>query len=248
MSDAVRLFLIAMQFLTRLPAPRNLAATEDQLGKSSRFFPLVGVLVGGAAALVFWSTRKFLPHSAAALCAVAFASFLTNGFHEDGLADSFDGFGGGWTRERTLEIMRDSRLGSYGVLSLVFLILGKFSFLSALPPNQVWRSMIVAHVASRWTVLPLCIWLPYARREGQGGLVAQRIGKIELLIGTATLLAVSGLLSWPRALASLAGVALVVFLTGRYYRSRLGGVTGDCLGASNQIAETVVYLAAAIAF
>jgi adenosylcobinamide-GDP ribazoletransferase len=242
MADSLRLFLIAMQFLTRLPAPKSLDTTQEQLGRASRFFPLIGVLVGAFAALVFLSARNFLPHSPSVFCALAFAALLTNGFHEDGLADSFDGFGGGWTRERTLEIMRDSRLGTYGVLSLIFLILGKYTFLSVLPPSLAWRSLIVAHVAGRWTVLPLCLWLPYARQEGQGGLVAQRIGVVELLIGSATLLAACFLFSLRQALACLAACALVTYLSGRYYRSRLGGITGDCLGATNQLTELAVYL------
>src|SRR5688572_21341467 len=188
MGEWLRLFLIAIQFLTRLPVPGKLYASEETLGKAAQFFPLVGALVGAGAALTFWLLQFLLPHSAAALCAIIFTAFITNGFHEDGLADSFDGFGGGWTKEQTLEIMRDSRLGTYGALALVFLILGKFSFLSTLAPGQVWRWLIVAHTASRWTVLPLCAWLPYARAEGQGKLVAKQIGKAEILIGSVTLL------------------------------------------------------------
>jgi adenosylcobinamide-GDP ribazoletransferase len=117
-----------------------------------------------------------------------FTTFITNGFHEDGLADTFDAFGGGWTRERTLEIMRDSRIGTYGALALIFLVLAKYVFLTALPPQQVWRWLIVAHAASRWTVLPLCIWLPYARAEGQGKLVARQVGVAAFVVGSATFL------------------------------------------------------------
>src|SRR4029079_2424211 len=147
-----------------------------ELGKAASFFPLVGAIVGGTAALVFLGSVRLFPLNVAVLIAICFGSFITNGFHEDGLADTFDGLGGGWTRERALEIMRDSRLGTYGTLALIFLILGKYIFLVSLEPGQIWRCLIVAHTASRWTVLPLCSWLPYARAEGQGKLVAKQIG------------------------------------------------------------------------
>ena len=170
-----------------------MSTSESDIGKAAAFFPLVGVIVGGAAALVFLALQKILPLSAAVLCAVSFGAFLTNAFHEDGLADSFDGFGGGWTKDRTLEIMRDSRIGTYGTLALIFLIFGKVMFLSQLPPGQVWRWLIVGHTAARWTTLPLCVWLPYARAEGQGKLVAKQVGVLEVIVGTFTLLLVLAL-------------------------------------------------------
>jgi adenosylcobinamide-GDP ribazoletransferase len=247
-----RLFLIAVQFLTRLPVPDKLQTSEETLGKATKFFPLVGVIVGAGAALTFWLLQLLLPHSAAVLFAIIFTAFITNGFHEDGLADTFDGFGGGWTKEQALEIMRDSRLGTYGALALVFLILGKYSFLSSIAhgpqggPGQVWRWLIVAHTASRWTVLPLCAWLPYARAEGQGKLVAKQVGKAEIFIGSVTFFATIFLLSWQSALAAVLVTGLATLLSGFYYRARLSGVTGDCLGATNQIAEVSLYLTAVI--
>ena len=249
MAEWLRLFFIAIQFLTRLPVPQSLAASEETLGRATRFFPLVGVIVGAGAALTFWLLHYLLPHSAAVLGAIIFAALITNGFHEDGLADTFDGFGGGWTKEQTLEIMRDSRLGTYGALALVFLILGKYSLLSSIAsvsPGQIWRWLIVAHTASRWTVLPLCAWLPYARAEGQGKLVAKQIGKADIFIGSVTLLVTVLLLSWPAALAAVLVTGLATLLSGLYYRARLSGVTGDCLGATNQIAEVSLYLTAVI--
>jgi adenosylcobinamide-GDP ribazoletransferase len=246
MTEWLRLFLIAIQFLTRLPVPDKLQASEETLGRATRFFPLVGVMVGAGAALTFSSLRRPLPHSAAVLCAIIFTAFITNGFHEDGLADAFDGFGGGWTKEQALEIMRDSRLGTYGALALVFLILGKYSFLSALAPGQVWRWLIVAHAASRWTALPLCAWLPYARAEGQGKLVAKQIGKTEIFVGSVTLFITVLLLSWRGAFAALLATSLAPLLSGLYFRARLSGLTGDCLGAANQLTEVSLYLTAII--
>src|SRR5882762_724748 len=199
----IRRFLVAVQFLTRLPVPRALNSSETDIGKAAAFFPLVGVIVGGGAALVFVGLQRILPLPASVLCAIVFAALMTNGFHEDGLADSFDGFGGGWTKDRVLEIMRDSRIGSYGTLALIFVILGKLNFLSVLPQDQIWRWLIVAHTAARWTILPLCAWLPYARVEGQGKLVAKQVGALEIIAGTVTLFLVLLLIPWRAALAAL---------------------------------------------
>ncbi len=242
----IRRFLVAVQFLTRLPVPRSLNSSETDIGKAAAFFPLVGVIVGGGAAFLFVVLQKILPLPASVLGAVIFATFLTNGFHEDGLADSFDGFGGGWTKDRVLEIMRDSRIGTYGTLALIFVILGKVTFLSSLPASQIWRWLIVAHTASRWTILPLCAWLPYARAEGQGKLVAKQVGALEIITGTVTLLLVLLLLPGQAALATSLVAALLTLLSGFYFRARLQGITGDCLGATNQLTEVGLYITAVI--
>ena len=239
-----RQFLLAIQFLTRLPVPHQLSTTEEGLGQATAFFPLVGAIVGAGAAGVFVLSQRVLPVSVAVILALAFAAFITNGFHEDGLADTFDGLGGGWTKERALEIMRDSRIGTYGSLALIFLILGKYTFLTALEPRQIWRWLIVAHTASRWTVLPLCMWLPYVRAEGQGKLVARQISSLALLTGTMTLLLVLLLVPHRTALVVLAVTAVITLFSGLYFKRRLDGITGDCLGAANQITEVALYLTA----
>src|ERR1051326_3294531 len=192
----IRRFFIAIQFLTRLPIARTLSSSETDIGKAAAFFPLVGVIVGGGAALVFLGLQRILPLPTSVFCTIVFAAFITNGFHEDGLADSFDGFGGGWTKDRVLEIMRDSRIGTYGTLALIFVILGKLTFLSLLPPGQIWRWLIVAHTAARWTTLPLCACLPYARAEGQGKLVAKQVRTLEIVTATVTLTLVLFVLPW----------------------------------------------------
>ena len=240
----MRHFLPAVQFLTRLPVPHRLATTEEQLGQAAAFFPLVGTIVGGGAAMTFALAQRILPLSVAVFLALGFAAFITSAFHEDGLADTFDGLGGGWTKDRALEIMRDSRIGTYGSLALIFLVLGKYTFLTALAPRQIWRWLIVAHTASRWTVLPLCMWLPYARPEGQGKLVARQINSVALLLGSVTFLLVLLLLPWRSAIVTLAVTMLIVLISGLYFKQRLDGITGDCLGAANQITEVSLYLAA----
>lgn len=242
----MRRFFLAVQFLTRLPVPRDLATTEGELGQAAGFFPLVGVIVGASAAGIFLFAQRFAPLSVAVFLTLVCAAFITNGFHEDGLADTFDGLGGGWTKDRALEIMRDSRLGTYGSLALIFLVLGKYVFLTALEPRHIWRWLILAHTASRWTVLPLCLWLPYARAEGQGKLVARQIGPSAVLLGSATLLLVLLLFPWRVGLVALAVVIAVIVSCGLYFKRRLDGITGDCLGAANQLTELALYLTAVL--
>ncbi len=244
MSKWPRLFLIALQFLTRLPAPRDLATSEEELGRAAMFFPLVGVLVGGSGALLHIALLKILPPSTCVLLVLIYAAFVTNAFHEDGLADAFDGFGGGWTREQVLEIMRDSRIGTFGALALIFLVLAKYNFLSAIEPSGVWRWLLVAHAAARWTILPLCLWLPYARAEGQGKLVASRVNYGAAAVATLTLLASLSLLHWRAAVVTCTVALTVAIGSALYYRNRIGGITGDCLGATNQLTEVALYLTA----
>ena len=232
--------------MTRLPVPSMPSISEAELAQAAAFFPLVGVIVGGGAALVFTLLQLLLPVPASVLCAIVFAVFITNGFHEDGLADAFDGFGGGWTKDRVLEIMRDSRIGTYGTLALIFLVIGKLTLLSSLPQGQIWRWLVVAHTAARWTILPLCAWLPYARAEGQGKLVAKQVGALEIVTGTVTLLVTFLLIPWRQALAVLLVTSVVMLFSGLYFRARLQGITGDCLGATNQVTEVGLYMTAVI--
>ena len=242
-----RRFFVALQFLTRFPVPRTQATSQEDLGKAAAFFPLVGVIIGCSAALTFVLLQRALPLSASVLGAIMVASFLTNGLHEDGLADVFDGFGGGWSKERTLEIMRDSRIGVYGMLALIFVILSKLNLLSALSQNQIWRWLIVGHVAARWTSTALGAWLPPARTEGLGKLVAKQPGALEMIIATVTILVTVLLaLSWQSALATLLVTGIVTVLCGLYFRMRLQGITGDCMGAAIQFTEVALYLTAVI--
>ncbi len=243
----LRRFFIALQFMTRLPVPRTESTSQQDLGKAAAFFPLVGLIVGLIAALAFVLLSRVLPLPVSVLGAMIVAAFLTNGLHEDGFADVFDGFGGGWSRERTLEIMRDSRIGVYGVLALIFLVLGKLQLLSALTPAQIWRWLIVGHVAGRWAPLALGAWLPPASDQGLGRLVAKRSGTVEMVIGTAIVIVTLLLaIAWQAAVIAFLVTAFVTLLSGLYFRRRLSGITGDCMGAAVQFTEVALYLTAVI--
>jgi adenosylcobinamide-GDP ribazoletransferase len=231
----------AFQFLTRVPVPRT-SCQPDSLSRSAKFFPLVGLFIGLAASLL---QRILSPHLNRALVAIVVLTFLvliTGGLHEDALADSADAFGGGRSREQVLSIMRDSRIGSFGAISIALSLLARFLLLWLLPVNRFTAFVISAHVLCRWTALPLGYFLSPAREEdGQGARLANKVSRVSLVIGTLLSFGIVFYLMrrqfWLPVLAATAMTAL----TGLYYCRRIGGVTGDCFGATNQLTEIAIY-------
>ncbi len=240
-------FATSLAFLTRLPVPAS-PYRADGLARALKFFPLVGLLVGAAAAGVRLGLARHLPALLASLITLALLVLLTGCLHEDGLADAADAFGGGWTREQILVILKDSRIGSYGATALALSLGLRAGLLAALPSGRVLGCLIAAHVLCRWTALPLSFFLPPARAahdpaaDGQGARLAGRTPRSTLLGGT--------LFSFALALCALrlrgaVAIAVTVSMTAGsalYYRRRIGGVTGDCFGATNQLAEIGVLL------
>lgn len=241
----MRTFLVAVQMMTRVPVRFAEAPSARELAAAAAWFPLVGAAVGGVAAAAHWALgRAHLP-SLAPWAALAAAVVMTGAFHEDGLADSADGLFGGHDRARRLEIMRDSRVGSYGVVALVLVLGAQVTAVGALPPSLAWRTLVAAHALGRAAALPLTL-LPYARAEGGlGQSVAQRVPTMALAFALVTGVASLALLPWPLALATV-GAAAVVALVGAWRFARdLGGITGDTLGAVVKLAELTTYVAAA---
>lgn len=238
-----RIFWTALTLLTRLPAPHLAGFQPDWLARSAAWFPLVGLLVGLLAAASYLLAAFFWPDPVPAVLALAVAALATGGFHEDGWSDVFDALGAGGDRARMLEVMKDSRIGSTGALALILLVAGKLAALAALPAADVPAALVAAHVLSRWALLPLLRWLPAARSEG--GLATPIIGHLasnRFLAGTliALLLAVAALRQ--DALSALLVAVLVPAVAGLFFRHRLGGITGDCLGATQQLAELALLL------
>ncbi len=244
--------LAAIQFLTRIPVP-SYRYRDDSLARSLKFFPFVGLLVGACAGAFDLLLSPHLSALAVATFVVALLVVLTGGFHEDALADTADGFGGGWNREQILAILRDSRIGSYGGIALVLSLIARVVLLSSLPRASVFPVLVTAHVLCRWTTLPLSYYLAAARLDeaanakgldakGQGARVAGLTTTPTLVGGTLFSFACAVLLMRGQAVGAILGAILVTLLSGMYYRRRIGGVTGDCFGATNQITEIAVYL------
>lgn len=238
-----REWLTALQFMTRLPVPAFRFSPELVQG-AAKLFPLVGLLLGALAAALAWLLWPHLPTSLVAAVALIALAFMTGGMHEDGLADSCDGLGAGGSKERMLTIMRDSRIGSFGALAVMFSVLLRWSALSSLPASQFYAYLIAAQVASRWTVLPLAYFLPPARADGLGKKFAGLVSRGALVLGSVLALAVLIALlrdaAWRPALAAL----LAGGVTAAVYRAKLGGITGDGFGAAIQLTEIAVYCSA----
>jgi adenosylcobinamide-GDP ribazoletransferase len=231
----------AFQFLTRIPMPSTTFA-EDSLPRSVKFFPLVGLVVGSGAVLL---QRILIVHLARPLAAFVVLSYLvliTGCLHEDGLADTADGFGGGWTKDRILAILRDSRIGSYGAIALVLSLLARYLLLASLPIGHFPAYIISAHVLCRWSSLPLSYFLPPAREQnGQGARIARLTSFSSLLFGSLLSIAIVIYALRRSAVAPLLAASLVVFMSGWFYYRKIGGVTGDCFGATNQLTEIAIY-------
>jgi adenosylcobinamide-GDP ribazoletransferase len=250
MSHQLRLLCVATQFLTRLPTPRLRDFDPGWLAQSTRYFPLVGALVGLANVLVWWLASRWLPASVSIGLMMAVSMLLTGAFHEDGLADACDGFGGGSTQERVLAIMKDSRIGAFGAIGL-FLMLGlKWTTLIALPSTVFVQLVVASHMLSRWYAIGLIPFLPYVRADADAKAkdFAGRLGAGEwILSGAVGLLGLAPLawlyvrsahlLDWAALGAGVCGAAVAAVAGGLYVRHRIGGYTGDCLGAVQQLAE-----------
>ncbi len=237
----LREFAAALQFMTRIPVPAFRYEPELVLS-GAKFYPIVGALVALGAIVVERLLRSHLPAMLTALAIVIYLVAITGGFHEDGLADSVDAFGGGWTRERMLDIMHDSRIGSFGTLAIVLSIGARWGLLAVMPGARLPWYLLAAHVLCRWTTLPLGTFMGSARSDGLGARLAHKIPPSSMLIGTLLAFGIAGwALRW-QAVAPIVAVSLITLLSGLYYRSRIGGITGDCFGATNQLAEIAVYV------
>ncbi len=242
----VRLFFIALQFFTRIPIPGWVGFEKAWLHHASRYFPLVGVVVAAVAAFVYFAAQLLWPAPVAVLLSTAAAIYLTGAFHEDGFADMCDGFGGGMTRERVMDIMKDSRIGTYGAVGAGLLLALKCCLLAAMPATSVVAALLLAHPLSRLAASGLIWKLQYARDEGKAKPLAQEMSNLEFAIATVCtlipLLAATFWLGWPAvAVSVVAAFAAAGWLALKFVRC-IGGYTGDCLGAVQQVSEVMVYL------
>lgn len=237
----LREFAAAVQFMTRIPVPTFQFEPEMVLG-GAKFYPLVGAVVAVGAIILERLLRSHLPSGVTALAVVAYLVAITGGFHEDGLADTADALGGGWTRQRMLDIMHDSRIGSFGTLAVCLSLLARWALLSAMPVERFPLYMLSAHVLCRWSTLPLGAFVASARSDGLGAKLAHKIPLSSALIGSVLAFAIVGWALRMQALVPIAVVSVITLLSALYYRSQIGGITGDCFGATNQLAEIAVYV------
>ncbi len=235
-------FLTALRFLTIIPLGDSRKSTE--LSKAMPFFPAVGFLIGLASLAVFSIAEKFLPAGAAVLVLMASPIFLSAGLHLDGFTDFCDGFFGGRGKEGILRIMKDSRIGTWGAVGLFLLLMAKFELLQDLPMRP--KIFLLALSASRWSQVMFSFFLSYARPEGGlGESVAGKVSADQAVGATVFLLPV---VFWVglAGLWILAGLAAFLFLLRLFFKQKLGGVTGDVLGAGSELSELFIFLLASI--
>lgn len=235
--------LLALSFFTRIPVslPENI--TADQLSKASRYFAVVGVLIGVICSSVYLISIEYLPKSIAVLLAMAVSIITTGAFHEDGWADVWDGFGGGWSIEQKLNIMKDSRLGTYGAAALFIVLFLKFQSLMALASPVA--ALILANTLSRVVATSLIYDMSYVALDATSKVkpLAQNLSNKSLLILLITGFLVS---SYFLSLSECILLFVILFLfravLAFWFNRQLGGYTGDCLGAAQQSSEIVIYL------
>jgi adenosylcobinamide-GDP ribazoletransferase len=239
---------LALTFLTKLPWPWQGPADAGALARSMVWFPWVGAALG----LMFWGAwaglHKLLPAPAAAALLLTLSVWVTGGLHLDGLADTADGLGGGATPEAALTIMKDSRVGAFGVIGLILALLLKFSlFLSLTAVPEGAKALLLYPVLSRWAMVLLAYLSPYARAEGGLG-QAMTLGVSPRILAGAGLSAgaLSLLILGAPGLVLFGAAGALVWLGSLYFRRRLGGVTGDVLGATNEILEVLVLAGALV--
>jgi adenosylcobinamide-GDP ribazoletransferase len=247
--------LVAVMFLTRIPLGRTWDIGAREVGRSAAFFPLVGAGIGAFQSLLLWVSlrladhaadvfghRVLLPVSMLSVLLTALSVWMTRGLHFDGLADMADGFGGGATRQDVLRIMRDHLIGSFGTIAVVLVLALKFTSITALiERGTALPYLIIAPALARASVVVLGFLLPYARSEegGLGGSL-EYIGPVEVILSSASALALLAFIGWRRGIICVLVVLLVSFLNARICRRRIGGITGDTLGANTEICEALV--------
>lgn len=235
---------MAVALLTRIPV-RQTSCTPEAIGRSAALFPLVGALVGAVEVLVLWTCRRLLPPTLTATLIVLTGIVLTGALHLDGLADMADGFGGGRSRDDVLRIMRDHEIGAFGAVALIMALLLQIGAIASLiERDAAARFLVVAPAASRWAMVLLGWRLPYARPDaGLGRALTDHVKTREVIASTVLLLAIaafargSGIVSVGVTLAATAGVGLACW-------RRIGGATGDTLGANAVLCETLILVAA----
>lgn len=241
MKQQFNLFFLALGFFSRIPMPAWIDYSPENLNRASRYFTLVGWLLGGLVAMVFLAVDYLFSNSISLWLAMVFSLLLTGAFHEDGLADTADGFGGAFVREKKISIMKDSRIGTYGAVALVMALLGKYLLL--IENTYIALSIFIAYPLSRAVAASLVFDMRYVADDdgSKSKPLANNQSKTDLVILLVTCLPIFFLLYWQKALLVIATLIIVRYAAKFYFQKQIGGYTGDCLGAAQQMSELAIY-------
>ena len=245
MRKQLHIFLNAVMFYTRLPVPKNLPYSDEMLNRSTRYFPFIGWIIGGIGAVVFYGLQFVFPPGLAVLLSMLATIFVTGAFHEDGFADFCDGFGGGYTKEKILTIMKDSRIGTYGSIGLVGMLAAKFMSLHSMDVAIVPMILLAGHALSRLMPVLVIFTSEYARAdlESKSKPIGKKGKTIDLLLAIFLGLALLAFVPLTFSVVIVSVLLVTTFVFRNYIVGKLGGYTGDCLGALQQISEVLFYLA-----
>ena len=250
MKRETRVFFTALMFFTRIPCPKWVDHSEEYLNKASKYFPVIGIIIGSVSAFIYWLFQLIFPAEIALILSMISSVIITGAFHEDGFADVCDGFGGGWTKEKILLIMKDSRLGTFGVIGLGLILLLKWSVLKYFPVNTLMIALVSGHAISRLNAVSLIFTDDYARDDdtSKSKPLATKMSPGELIF--AMLFGIVPLILFANVYVLLVLVPLlfVRWYFSRYFKKWIGGYTGDCLGAVQQVSEVVFYLSLILIF
>jgi adenosylcobinamide-GDP ribazoletransferase len=243
----LNLFYLALSFFTRLPVPKTMYYSEELLNKSNRYFSLIGIFIGLLLILTYCLFSHILPVTIAILLTMTASLLLTGAFHEDGLADMADGIGGAFTRDKRLSIMKDSRIGTYGSVTLLIALLLKFMLLlelTKIDSNHLLFSIVLAASLSRALAGSLISAMPYVSdgEQSKSKPLAQAQSRLELI--TLVVIGAIPLVFFPTDVIFYLLIVLITFrwLFTKWLMTKIGGFTGDCLGAAQQISELLIYI------
>jgi adenosylcobinamide-GDP ribazoletransferase len=256
MKKELHIFFTCLMFYTRIPCPKNITHDPDYLNKATRYFPFIGWIVGSISFLTFYIFSLFLSVETAVIFAIITSILTTGAFHEDGFADVCDGFGGGWTKEKILLIMKDSAIGAYGAIGLVLLFLVKFKlltesiFLFTIQKDYflVFLVFISAHSLSRLAAISIVFTHEYSRDDAtsKSKPIAKKHTWKEVLgsffFGLIPLFVFCYFTLQFKIVLVLLPVFLTRYFLARYFQKWIDGYTGDCLGATQQVCEVIFYL------
>jgi adenosylcobinamide-GDP ribazoletransferase len=236
-------FIRALSFLTILPIGRHLSHDDKGLARSMAFYPLAGLVIGGLSALAFCLLSSLFPKPLALWLTLGLSVLLTGGLHLDGFSDTLDGIGCRGTREKTLEVMKDSRVGAFGAMGLLFLIVAKYLALDQLTTRAAAYALVLAAVMGRASMVLVCYRSPYARAAGGlAKLFTENLGTRELVFALASALGLALLLSGLKGAVLFSGMGVFSLGYRHFFLKKLGGVTGDILGAANELNELLCLL------
>ena len=237
-------FFAALRFLTLFPLPRRIDHSDNDVGRSAIFFPVVGLILGSILVLVNFALELFASAGLLSVILVTLLTFMTRGFHLDGVGDTFDGLGAGGDRDRVLSIMDDSHIGAFGLIAIVLVLFLKIHALEGMHLDR-WRTLLVAPILGRWAMV-LLAYRSKAAKAGLGSNLIDHLKTTHFLLATLlTLLLVAAILHG-NGIAMMAWVALFTIASKNYFHRRLGGVTGDIFGAVGELSETLVMVLLAL--